>query len=98
MSFGPVDVFDKLVIKCVCFRELPDILYAEGIIEYKYNSVRKQWVLFINYTCEEGYQFKNPHERYYYCKSYRWVPGLNDPSCVAGMFSALIFKTKNDRP
>ncbi|WAQ97975.1 FBN3-like protein [Mya arenaria] len=53
--------------------EPPKVANANVKIEYRFNPVRKQWILLANFTCDKGYRLVDQHTSYYYCKDYAWV-------------------------
>ncbi|XP_052793913.1 latent-transforming growth factor beta-binding protein 4-like isoform X2 [Mya arenaria] len=55
------------------FTEPPKVANANVKIEYRFNPVRKQWILLANFTCDKGYRLVDQHTSYYYCKDYAWV-------------------------
>ncbi|XP_060606130.1 matrilin-2-like [Ruditapes philippinarum] len=62
------------------FSEPPVVKNADKAIVYKYNKVRRQWVIIANYTCQTGFIFNDTSSTYLYCRNYKWVG--NTPACV----------------
>ncbi|KAJ8297552.1 hypothetical protein KUTeg_024083 [Tegillarca granosa] len=79
--------FDEQIKKSdkTCFRYQhippPSIDNATYTQRHLYNSRRREWIYITNYTCDEGFQFKNNGSRYLFCNNFKWVAPVI-PECV----------------
>lgn len=89
-TLSPEEVADKQLLQDIldadntCFTSYkppPELSNATKRIQYKYNSVRRQWIMIANYSCNEGFKLKNIFASYLYCKSYNWTTSIQ-PECV----------------
>lgn len=76
------------------YRTPPIIPHATVDTPYHYNLYKRAWVIYANYTCEEGYHLQNNQSRYMFCQSYKWT-SPDSPVCVKGIFpnSQVVYKT-----
>ncbi|XP_053373877.1 fibrillin-1-like isoform X2 [Mercenaria mercenaria] len=80
------DILDEHILEAdnTCYldySEPPAVEHASVAIIYKFNKVRRMWILIANYTCEKGYSFNDTNATYLYCKSYKWI-GKKNPECI----------------
>lgn len=73
------------------YRTPPIIPHATVDTPYHYNLYKRAWVIYANYTCEEGYHLQNNQSRYMFCQSYKWT-SPDSPVCVKGINYFLIHK------
>ena len=69
-------------MKYLLFRDPPEVENATVGIVYKFNKVRRLWILIANYTCQPGHIFNDTSATYLYCKNFNWV-GKATPVCVS---------------
>ncbi|XP_062577509.1 fibrillin-2-like [Saccostrea cucullata] len=63
------------------YRTPPPIPHATAVTPYHYNKYKRVWVIYANYTCDEGYHFQSNHSRYMFCQSYKWT-SPDQPVCL----------------
>lgn len=65
------------------YRTPPDVPHSTVKTPYHYNVYKRSWVIYANYTCDEGYHLQSNHSRYMFCQSYKWT-SPDTPVCVKG--------------
>lgn len=76
------------------YRTPPIIPHATVDTPYHYNLYKRAWVIYANYTCEEGYHLQNNQSRYMFCQSYKWT-SPDSPVCVKDVIHPCVLDNGN---